>query len=224
MTPDFQHRFFHDTHRQSHPRGDAAAGTHVSTGESVDLVRRAKAEGLPVTCETGAHYLAFCDADLQEEGRFKMNPPLRSAADREALLAGIADGTIDCIASDHAPHSAEEKARGLEKSAMGVTGLEVSLPAAYTYAVLSRRISLPQLVRLMADNPRRIFGIAGGLNPGDRADVAIVDFDREFKVDSSSFLSMGKATPFDGLTLRGKVLFTVAAGEVVYEEPAEAES
>lgn len=197
---------------------------HVSTGESVDLVRRAKAEGLPVTCETGAHYLAFCDADLQEEGRFKMNPPLRSAADREALLAGIADGTIDCIASDHAPHSAEEKARGLEKSAMGVTGLEVSLPAAYTYAVLSRRISLPQLVRLMADNPRRIFGIAGGLNPGDRADVAIVDFDREFKVDSSSFLSMGKATPFDGLTLRGKVLFTVAAGEVAYEEPAEAES
>ena len=197
---------------------------HVSTGESVDLVRRAKAEGLPVTCETGAHYLAFCDADLQEEGRFKMNPPLRSAAEREALLAGISDGTIDCIASDHAPHSAEEKARGLEKSAMGVTGLEVSLPAAYTYAVLSRRISLPQLVRLMADNPRRIFGIAGGLNPGDRADVAIVDFDREFKVDSSSFLSMGKATPFDGLTLRGKVLFTVAAGEVVYEEPAEAES
>ena len=197
---------------------------HVSTSESVELVRRAKAEGLPVTCETGAHYLAFCDVDLQEEGRFKMNPPLRSAADREALLAGIADGTIDCIASDHAPHSAEEKARGLEKSAMGVTGLEVSLPAAYTYAVLSRRISLPQLVRLMADNPRRIFGIAGGLNPGDRADVAIVDFDREFKVDSSSFLSMGKATPFDGLTLRGKVLLTVAAGEVVYEEPAEAES
>ncbi len=197
---------------------------HVSTSESVELVRRAKAEGLPVTCETGAHYLAFCDVDLQEEGRFKMNPPLRSAADREALLAGIADGTIDCIASDHAPHSAEEKARGLEKSAMGVTGLEVSLPAAYTYAVLSRRISLPQLVRLMADNPRRIFGIAGGLNPGDRADVAIVDFDREFKVDSSTFLSMGKATPFDGLTLRGKVLLTVAAGEVVYEEPAEAES
>lgn len=197
---------------------------HVSTSESVELVRRAKAEGLPVTCETGAHYLAFCDVDLQEEGRFKMNPPLRSAADREALLAGIADGTIDCIASDHAPHSAEEKARGLEKSAMGVTGLEVSLPAAYTYAVLSRRISLPQLVRLMADNPRRIFGIAGGLNPGDRADVAIVDFDREFKVDSSSFLSMGKATPFDGLTLRGKVLLTVAAGEVVYEDPAEAES
>lgn len=197
---------------------------HVSTGESVELVRRAKAEGLPVTCETGAHYLAFCDADLQEEGRFKMNPPLRSAADREALLAGIADGTIDCIASDHAPHSAEEKARGLEKSAMGVTGLEVSLPAAYTYAVLSRRIGLPQLIKLMADNPRRIFGISGGLNPGDRADVAVVDFDREFTVDSSSFLSMGKATPFDGLKLRGKVLLTVAAGEVVYEEPAEAES
>ena len=197
---------------------------HVSTSESVELVRRAKAEGLPVTCETGAHYLAFCDADLQEEGRFKMNPPLRCAADREALLAGIADGTIDCIASDHAPHSAEEKARGLEKSAMGVTGLEVSLPAAYTYAVLSRRIGLPQLIKLMTDNPRRIFGIAGGLNPSDRADVAIVDFDREFKVDSSSFLSMGKATPFDGLTLRGKVLLTVAAGEVVYEEPAEAES
>ena len=195
---------------------------HVSTRESVGLVRRAKAEGLPVTCETGAHYLAFCDADLKEEGRFKMNPPLRSSADREALLEGIADGTVDCIASDHAPHSVQEKARGLEKSAMGVTGLEVSLPAAYTYAVLARRIGLPQLVRLMADNPRRIFGLAGGLNPGDRADVAVVDFDREFKVDSADFISMGKATPFDGLTLRGKVLLTIVAGKVVYEETAEA--
>lgn len=197
---------------------------HVSTRESVELVRRAKAEGLQVTCETGAHYLAFCDTDLQEDGRFKMNPPLRSVADREAMLAGIADGTIDCIASDHAPHSVEEKSRGLEKSAMGVTGLEVSLPAAYNYAVLSGRIDLPQLVRLMADNPRRIFGISGGLNPGDRADVAVVDFDREFKVDSSSFISMGKATPFDGLTLRGKVLLTIAGGKVVYEEPAQVES
>lgn len=195
---------------------------HVSTRESVGLVRRAKAEGLPVTCETGAHYLAFCDADLKEEGRFKMNPPLRSSADREAILEGIADGTVDCIASDHAPHSAREKAQGLEKSAMGVTGLEVSLPAAYTYAVLARRIGLPQLVRLMADNPRRIFGLAGGLNPGDRADVAVVDFDREFKVDSADFISMGKATPFDGLTLRGKVLLTIVAGKVVYEETAEA--
>lgn len=143
-------------------------------------------------------------------------------ADREALLEGIADGTVDCIASDHAPHSVQEKARGLEKSAMGVTGLEVSLPAAYTYAVLARRIGLPQLVRLMADNPRRIFGLAGGLNPGDRADVAVVDFDREFKVDSADFISMGKATPFDGLTLRGKVLLTIVAGKVVYEETAEA--
>lgn len=194
---------------------------HVSTAESVDLVRKAKAEGLPVTCETGAHYLAFTDADLQEDGRFKMNPPLRSVSDREALLEGIADGTIDCIASDHAPHSAEEKKRGLEKSAMGVTGIELSLPAVYTYAVLPGHISFARMIELMADAPRRIFGLEGGLRPGDRADMTVVDFNSRFTVCPERFLSRGKSTPFEGLELAGVVKATVAAGKIVYEENAE---
>lgn len=189
---------------------------HVSTRESVELVRRAKAEGLPVTCETGAHYLAFTDADLQEDGRFKMNPPLRSAADRDALIRGIADGTIDCIASDHAPHSAEEKSRGLEKSAMGVTGIELSLPAVYTYAVAPGHITMKRMIELMADAPRRIFNIGGGLAPGDRADFTIVDFDKTLRVEPEYFLSRGKSTPFAGLTLKGVVLHTVAGGKTVY--------
>lgn len=184
---------------------------HVSTRESVTLVRQAKQFGLPVTCETAAHYLAFCDEDLQEDGRFKMNPPLRSASDRDALLEGIADGTIDVIASDHAPHSAEEKSRGLEKSAMGVTGLEVSLPAVYTYAVRRGVISFDRMVEMMAVAPRKIFGIAGGLMPGDRADIAIADFTTPFTVDPASFASKGKATPFEGETLYGTVRETICS-------------
>jgi dihydroorotase len=179
---------------------------HVSTHESVALVREAKRAGLPVTCETGAHYLAFCDEDLQEDGRFKMNPPLRSAADRDALLQGIADGTIDVIASDHAPHSAEEKSRGLEKSAMGVTGLELSLPAVYTYAVRPGVISLERMIEMMSTAPRRIFDIEGGLESGD---VTTVDFDSSFIVDPAEFASKGKATPFAGKELYGKVIKTV---------------
>lgn len=190
---------------------------HVSTKESVELVRRAKAEGLPVTCETGAHYLAFCDKDLQEDGRFKMNPPLRGEADKEALLRGIADGTIDCIASDHAPHSGPEKSRGLEKSAMGVTGIELSLPAVYTYAVLPGHITFARMIELMAVNPRRIFGIGGGLEAGARADIAVVDFEAEFKVEPEMFLSKGKATPFLHNSLKGKVLYTVANGKIAYD-------
>lgn len=194
---------------------------HVSTAESVELVRRAKADGLPVTCETGAHYLAFCDADLQEDGRFKMNPPLRSASDRDALLRGVADGTIDCIASDHAPHSAEEKSRGLEKSAMGVTGIELSLPAVYTYAVMPGHITFARMIELMAVAPRRIFDIAGGLTPGDRADITVVDFNSKFTVSPAMFLSRGKATPFEGLELHGVVRATVAGGKIAYEENAQ---
>lgn len=194
---------------------------HVSTAESVELVRKAKAEGLPVTCETGAHYLAFCDADLEEHGRFKMNPPLRSASDRDALIRGIADGTIDCIASDHAPHSDEEKSRGLEKSAMGVTGIEVSLPAVYTYAVRPGHIGMKRMVELMADNPRRIFGIGGGLAPGDRADLTIIDFNSKFTVGRDMFLSRGKATPFEGKELYGVVKATIAGGKTVYQANAE---
>ncbi len=189
---------------------------HVSTRESVELVRRAKAEGLPVTCETGAHYLAFCDEDLQEDGRFKMNPPLRSRRDREALLKGIADGTIDCIASDHAPHSDEEKSRGLEKSAMGVTGIELSLPAVYTYAVLPGHITFARMIELMADTPRRIFGFEGGLRPGDRADLTVVDLNSSFTVEPDKLLSRGKSTPFQGLRLYGMVKATVAAGKIAY--------
>lgn len=189
---------------------------HVSTRESVELVRRAKAKGLPVTCETAAHYLAFCDEDLREDGRFKMNPPLRSSSDREALLLGIADGTIDCIASDHAPHSTEEKNRGLEKSAMGVTGIEISLPAIYTFTVLPGHISFGKMISLMADNPRRIFGIEGGIHPGCRADISVVDFNASFNVNSSFFLSKGKATPFEGLSLYGVVIATIAAGIPAY--------
>lgn len=189
---------------------------HVSTRESVELVRRAKAEGLPVTCETGAHYLAFCEDDLQEHGRFKMNPPLRSAEDREALLRGVADGTIDCVASDHAPHSAEEKARGLEKSAMGVTGIELSLPAVYTYAVRPGHISMARMLELMASAPRRIFGIEGGIRPGDRADITIVDLDGQFTVNQDHFLSKGKSTPFEGETLYGVVKATISKGRPAY--------
>ena len=190
---------------------------HVSTKESVELVRKAKAEGLPVTCETGAHYLAFCEDDLLEEGRFKMNPPLRSREDKAALLRGIADGTIDCIASDHAPHSADEKSRGLEKSAMGVTGIELSLPAVYTYAVLPGHISFKRMIDMMDDAPRRIFGIEGGLTTGDRADITIVDFNTEIKVEEDLFLSKGKSTPFLHNVLKGKVLYTIANGRTVYD-------
>lgn len=190
---------------------------HISTAESVDLIRRAKERGVRVTCETAPHYLAFCDEDMREEGRFKMNPPIRSRRDMEALREGAADGTIDVIATDHAPHSAEEKSKGLEKSAMGVVGLETSLAAVYTHMVRPRHISFPRMLEMMALEPRKLFGFKGGLVPGNRADLAIVDFDRVVKVDSTSFLSKGKSTPFDGTTLFGKVMMTIAGGKTVYK-------
>lgn len=197
---------------------------HVSTKESVELIRRAKARGVRVTGETGAHYLAFCDEDLEkhcgenaeDQGRFKMNPPLRGAEDRQALLEAVADGTLDCIASDHAPHSADEKARGFLRSAMGITGLEVSLPAIYTYAVLPGHISFRRMIELMAIAPRRIFGIKGGMEPGQRADIAIVDFDSRFRVNPAEFLSKGKSTPFGGEELQGRVMATIVNGKAVY--------
>ncbi len=190
---------------------------HISTAESVDLIRRAKERGVRVTCETAPHYLAFCDEDMREEGRFKMNPPIRSRRDMEALREGAADGTIDVIATDHAPHSAEEKSKGLEKSAMGVVGLETSLAAVYTHMVRPGHISFPRMLEMMALEPRKLFGFKGGLVPGNRADLAIVDFDRVVKVDSTSFLSKGKSTPFDGTTLFGKVMMTIAGGKTVYK-------
>ena len=190
---------------------------HISTAESVDLIRRAKERGVKVTCETGPHYLAFCDEDMQEDGRFKMNPPLRSRRDLEALRAGAADGTIDVIATDHAPHSAEEKSKGLEKSAMGVVGLETSLTAVYTYMVKTGIISFDRMIDMMATAPRRLFGFDGGLTPGNRADLSLVDFNREWNVNPADFLSMGKSTPFEGVTLTGKVMLTIAAGIPVYD-------
>lgn len=191
---------------------------HISTAESVDLIRNAQARGVKVTCETAPHYLAFCDEDIQEDGRFKMNPPLRSRHDMEALRDGIADGTITMIATDHAPHSADEKSKGLEKSAMGVVGLETSLAAVYTYMVKTGHISFDRMLEIMALAPRRVFGISGGMAPDNRADIALVDFNREWMVEPEKFLSKGRSTPFQGTQLTGKVLMTIANGEIIYNE------
>ncbi|MGM9590853.1 MAG: dihydroorotase [Faecousia sp.] len=183
---------------------------HISTKESVDLIRKAKAEGLDVTCETGPHYLVMDDSDLQEDGRFKMNPPLRSCEDREALLQGILDGTIDMIATDHAPHSAEEKARGLEKSAFGVVGIETAFPILYTYLVKPGILTMDRLVELLVINPRKRFGISLG------CDYSVWDLDAEYTVDPADFLSMGKASPFTGWTVNGRCMATVCDGKLVY--------
>ncbi|MDE6339324.1 MAG: dihydroorotase [Muribaculaceae bacterium] len=191
---------------------------HISTAESVALIRDAKKRGVKVTCETGPHYLAFCDEDLQEEGRFKMNPPLRSRRDMEALREGAIDGTIDVIATDHAPHSAEEKSKGLEKSAMGVVGLETSLGAVYTYMVKPGLITFERMIEMMSTNPRRIFGFQGGLTVGDRADIALVDFNKEWEVNPYELLSKGKSTPFAGVKLTGKPVLTIAQGKTVFSE------
>ncbi len=183
---------------------------HISAKESVELIRRAKAEGLNVTCETAPHYLVMDDSDLQEDGRFKMNPPLRDASDREALVAGILDGTVDMIATDHAPHSAEEKARGLEGSAFGIVGLETAFPLLYTKLVKTGVLTLDRLIDLMVYNPRRRFGIPLGES------FSVWDTDAEFTVDPGEFLTMGRATPLSGMRLCGRNLLTVSNGEIVY--------
>ena len=189
---------------------------HISTKESVELIRKAKARGVKVTCETGPHYLTFCDADLKEEGRFKMNPPIRSAADRDALREGLIDGTIDVIATDHAPHSASEKSKGLEKSAMGVVGLETAFAAVYTTMVESGLMPFSRLVEVMAVNPRRILGLpsAYGLQPGDWADLTILDPEGTTVVDPAHFLSKGHATPYEGMTLHGAMGGTIVSGRL----------
>ena len=183
---------------------------HISTKESVDIIRKAKAEGVDVTCETGPHYLVMDDSFLKEEGRFKMNPPLRSPEDREALVQGIIDGTIDMIATDHAPHSAEEKAKGLEKSAFGVVGIETAFPICYTYLVKPGIISLEKLIDLLVKNPRERFGIELG------NDFTVWDLDAVDVVDPEDFLSLGKATPFQGWQVFGKCVATVCDGKIVY--------
>ena len=193
---------------------------HISTKESVELIRKAKADGLNVTCETGPHYLLLCDADLQEDGRFKMNPPLRSAEDRAALLEGICDGTIDMIATDHAPHSAEEKGKGLEKSAMGIVGLETAFPLLYTYLVEGQKLlTLPQLVRLMHDNPAARFGIGSPLEVGQPADLTVFDLNTVSEIDPETFLSMGHSTPFTGWKVQGRCKLTMVGGDVVWADP-----
>ncbi|MBQ5874792.1 MAG: dihydroorotase, partial [Alistipes sp.] len=156
---------------------------HISTKETVELIRQAKARGVKVTCETGPHYLTMCDMDLKEEGRFKMNPPIRSAEDRDALIAGLQDGTIDVVATDHAPHTAEEKSRGLERSAMGVVGIETSFAVIYTKLVKAGVISLEKAVDVLAEAPRRIFNLGGGLQESEAADIAVFDLEKSFEVD-----------------------------------------
>ena len=189
---------------------------HISTAESVDLIRRAKAAGVRVTCETAPHYLVLCEDDLQEDGRWKMNPPLRSAADREALVEGLRDGTIDAVATDHAPHTAGEKARGLEGSAMGIVGLETAFPVLYTALVRTGRIPLERLVEALTDGPRKAFRLGGGLREGEAADLTVIDLSDEYVIDPSRFLSKGRATPFAGMTVRGRILLTLKDGNIVY--------
>ena len=183
---------------------------HVSTKESVEIIRRAKAEGTDVTCETAPHYLTMDDSDLGEDGRFKMNPPLRSPADREALIEGLLDGTVDMIATDHAPHSAEEKSRGLEKSAFGIVGLETAFPVLYTKLVLPGILSLEKLIDLLAYSPRARFGIPLG------GGYSVWDLGAEYRIDPRDFLSKGRATPFEGWEVRGKCLKTVYRGKTVW--------
>lgn len=184
---------------------------HISTKESVELIRQAKAHGVNMTCETAPHYLVLCDEDMQEDGRFKMNPPLRSREDKEALIEGIKDGTIDMIATDHAPHSAEEKGRGLEKSLMGVVGLETAFPVLYTELVMKNIITLDRLVELMSFKPKERFGI------DTNNDFAVFDISEAYKIDPGDFLSMGRATPFAGREVLGRCLLTVHNGKVVYK-------
>lgn len=185
---------------------------HVSTKESVEIIRRAKAEGLDVTCETGPHYLLLDDSHLQEHGRFKMNPPLRSPEDREAMLRGLLDGTVDMIATDHAPHSAEEKGRGLEKSAMGVVGIETAFPLLYTNLVKTGILTMERLCELMSVAPRKRFNIKSD------AGFTVFKLDEKYKINPEDFLSRGKSTPFEGDEVYGKCLLTVYEGRAVYSD------
>lgn len=191
---------------------------HVSTKETVALIRKAKAEGLDVTCETTPHYLVFNDSMLQEEGRFKMNPPIRSEEDRQALIAGILDGTVDMIATDHAPHSAEEKGRGLAHSLFGIVGLETAFPVLYTELVKPGVLTLEQLIDRMVTNPARRFGIGSALEEGAPADLTVFDLDASYTIQPEDFLSMGKSSPFAGRTVFGKCLLTLSGGEIAWQE------
>ena len=191
---------------------------HISTKESVALIRQAKAKGLDVTCETAPHYLTMNDSMLQEDGRFKMNPPIRADEVRQALLAGLLDGTIDMIATDHAPHSAEEKSRGLSGSMMGVVGLETAFPVLYTELVKSGTLSLEQLIALMHTNPRERFGIGTHLGEGEPASFTVYDLDEAYTIDPETFLTKGRATPFAGKEVFGRCVLTMYQGNIVWKK------
>ena len=186
---------------------------HISTWQSVDLIRKAKAAGVDVTCETAPHYLLLDESDLQEDGRFKMNPPLRSRDDREALLEGVCDGTIDMIATDHAPHSAEEKSRGLERSAFGIVGLETAFPLLYTYLVQTGAVPLERLLEMLVTNPRRRFGIPLG------NDYSVWDLNETYRIDPAAFRSQGRSTPFAGYETAGRCVLCVCGGRIVWQDP-----
>ena len=185
---------------------------HVSTKESVNLIRAAKRKGLPVTCETAPHYLLLNDSMLQESGSWKMNPPIRSRLDQEALVEAVADGTIDCFATDHAPHSGEEKQRGLEHSAFGIVGLETAFPLLYTYLVRKGILPMERLIELMSTAPRKIMNL-----PQDESSYTIFDLDADYLIDPAMFFSKGKATPFAGWQVKGRCLETVCNGKQVYK-------
>lgn len=193
---------------------------HISCAQSVALIRQAKERGVNVTCETAPHYLVLCDEDIQEDGRFKMNPPLRSRADREALIQGILDGTIDMIATDHAPHTAEEKGKGLAGSLMGMVGLETAFPVLYTHLVRTGILPLERLVQLLSGNPCRRFGLgACDIRPGVWADFTVFDLDVAYTIDPDTFLTMGRATPFAGTQVWGRCLLTVCDGRIAWRDP-----
>ena len=192
---------------------------HVSTAESVALIRRAKSEGLDVSCETAPHYLLLTEEELREEGRFKMNPPLREKRDRDALREGILDGTVDMIATDHAPHTPEEKGRGLEKSLMGVVGLETAFPLLYTYLVKPGLLTLERLTELLCTAPRRRFRLGGGeLREGGEASFTVFDLSDSYTIDPAEFLSMGRSTPFEGWRVSGRCRMTAYRGEIVWDD------
>ena len=191
---------------------------HISTKESVELIRKAKNDGVNITCETGPHYLVLSDKDLQEHGRFKMNPPLRDESDKAALIQGVLDGTIDMIATDHAPHSAEEKSKGLEKSNMGVVGIETAFPIMYTYFVKTNKISLEKLVELLSINANKRFNIGSKIKIGNKADLTVFDLNDKYVINPNDFLSMGKSTPFEGTEVYGKCKMTICNGSVVWED------
>ena len=192
---------------------------HVSTKESIELIRKAKAEGIDISCETAPHYLVLDDSDLQEHGRFKMNPPLRAKEDREALIAGVLDGTVDMLATDHAPHTAEEKGRGLKGSPMGVVGLETAFAIMYTKLVKEGVMSLERLLEMMCDAPCARFGIGSArIAEGERADLTVFDVEEEYVINPDEFVSMGKATPFEGERVFGRCKMTMVGGELVWKQ------